>query len=310
MKEGDLELLSAIESWEQSHDMEKEYRIGWGWRHVRIWPITLSRLFQQGYLDNVFRSNSFCGYRLNETGKEVLKIHQASQEPTAKEAVQPTRLVIPEDLFEVIEGYEDVKLLTLQALTADKPVHLLFTGIPGSAKTMFLLELSHLGASYILGSQATKAGMADLLFEAQPEILLVDEIDRIGTKDIAILLSLAQTGIVSETKHGKTREARLNTRIFAASNTTRMPPELLSRFMVLHFKPYARENFLMVAGNVLRKREGLEPKLSAYIAERIWALPARFADPRQAIRVARLAKTREEVDRVIEVITKYSDSHE
>lgn len=39
------------------------------------------------------------------------------------------------------------------------PVHVLFTGVPSSAKTMFLLELARLGAPYILGSQSTKAGI-------------------------------------------------------------------------------------------------------------------------------------------------------
>ncbi len=303
MKEGDLELLHEIAKFEDSHDMEKEYRIGWGWRQVRVWPATLSRLFKDGYLENVFKSNSFTGYRLSELGRAVIA---SAKEGEQSETTQK-KLEIPENLFDVIEGYEDVKMLVKQIITSEKPVHLLFTGVPSSAKTMFLLELSHLGALYILGSQSTKSGIAELLFDIEPEILLVDEIDRIGTKDIAILLSLTQTGIVSETKHGKHREVTLKTKIFAASNTTRMPPELLSRFMVLHFKPYDRASFLMVATNVLKKRENIDGELAAYIAERVWALPQRFADPRQAVRVARLAKTREEVERVLEIITRYSD---
>ena len=30
MREGDLELLNEMAKFEDSHDMEKEYRIGWG----------------------------------------------------------------------------------------------------------------------------------------------------------------------------------------------------------------------------------------------------------------------------------------
>jgi hypothetical protein len=37
MKDGDIELLIEIARFEDSHDMEKEYKIGWSWRHVRIW---------------------------------------------------------------------------------------------------------------------------------------------------------------------------------------------------------------------------------------------------------------------------------
>ena len=71
MKEGDIELLSEIASFEDSHDMEKEFRIGWSWRRVRIWLTTLNRLFKEGYLDNVFKSNSYTGYRLTELGGAV-----------------------------------------------------------------------------------------------------------------------------------------------------------------------------------------------------------------------------------------------
>jgi Holliday junction DNA helicase RuvB len=303
-REAILKYLNEIANFEETHDMSK-FKIGWCHREVRIQGVILSNLYMAGYLDNVFRSNSRTGYRLNEKGRQAIAANQPVLETPASS--RQSELTIPDDLFDTIEGYEDVKRLTLKALTCEKPVHLLYTGVPGSAKTMFLLELSRLGASYILGSQSTKSGVADLLFDFEPAILLVDEIDRIGNKDISVLLSLTATGIVSETKHGNTREITLQTRVFATSNTIRMAPELLSRFMILQFKPYARDNFLMVATNVLRKREGVDAALAAYIAERIWALPARFADPRQAIRVARLSKTKEEVDQVIEFMKNQSN---
>ena len=72
MKEGDIELLSEIARFEESVDTEREYKIGWSWRHVRIWPSTLSRLFKDGYLENIFRSNSYTGYRLSELGRAVV----------------------------------------------------------------------------------------------------------------------------------------------------------------------------------------------------------------------------------------------
>ena len=223
------------------------------------------------------------------------------------DTAQNQKISLPADLFEVIEGYSDVKMLVRQVVESEKPVHVLFTVIPSSAKTMFLLELARTGAPYILGSQSTKAGIADLLFDTEPQLLLVDEIDRINAKDIAILLSLTQMGIVSETKFGKRREIRLTTKVFAASNSLKMASELISRFLVLQFRPYNKADFLMVATNLLKKRENVEGDLATYIAERVWALPQRFADPRQAVRVARLAKTREEVERVLEIMTRYSD---
>lgn len=303
MKEGDIELLKQIAEYEATLDWSVPgMELGWCWRDVRIQPATLSRLFLEGYLSNPFRSNSYTGYLLSDEGKMAIEVEEAfiTEAPPAKE------LILPDDLFDVIEGYQDIKDLISTVLRSDKPVHLLFTGVPSSAKTMFLIELSRLGAPYILGSQATKAGIADVLFDTEPEILLCDEVDRIGTRDIAVLLSLMETGIVSETKHGKQRQAKLKTKVFATSNTTRMTAELLSRFMVLRFAPYSREDFLAVASNVLVKREGIDRELGLYIADRVWQLSQNFPDPRQAVRVARLAKTKEEADRVFDLIARYS----
>lgn len=90
-------------------------------------------------------------------------------------------------------------------------------------------------------------------------------------------MSLTQT--VSETKFGKGRKIQLNTRVFAASNSRKMAPELLSRFLPLEFNPCGKADFLMVATNLLRKREGVDSELAAYITERVRALSQHFADP-------------------------------
>jgi Holliday junction DNA helicase RuvB len=303
MKETDIELLRHIAEVEDSVDPESlAAKLGWRSRDVGVWPGTLAKLRMEGYIEDVYESNSYHGYRLSQKARAML----LTGAPAPIETRQERKLEVPEDIFEIIEGYEDVKVLVRKVLESEKAVHLLFTGVPSSAKTMFLLELARLGAPYILGSQSTKAGIADVLFDLEPQILLVDEIDRIGTKDIAVLLSLAQTGIVSETKHGKRRETKLNTKVFAASNTLRMAPELISRFMVLQFKPYAKTDFLMVATNLLRKRENVDGDLASYIAERVWGLPQRFPDPRQAVRVARLAKNKDQVDELLEIMVRYS----
>jgi len=299
MKPEDIQTLREIASFERTTP-ETEYSLGWSWRQVRIWPSTLNRLVIEGLIEVTFSSNSYTGYRLTEKGKML------ASEPDLVEITKETRpLEIPDDLFSPIEGYEEIKELVKRVLEAEKPVHILFTGVPSSAKTMFLIELSKVGAIYILGSQATKAGIADILFDLEPKLLLVDEIDRIGAKDIAILLSLAETGIVSQTKHGNRHEVKLETKIFAASNSLNMPAELISRFLVLRFAPYPEAEFSTVTTNILVKREGVEPGLAEYIASRVWQLQSSFPDPRQAVRIARLATTREEVDKLIEVLNRF-----
>lgn len=302
MKETDIELIRHIAAVEDGLDPKcLTAKLGWRGRDVGVWPGTLTKLRMKGFIDDSYESNSYHGYRLSEKARQLLIIGMPNETETAKE-----KLELPGDLFDIIEGYADVKAVVKRAIDSEKPVHILFTGVPSSAKTMFLLELARAGAPYILGSQSTKAGVADLLFDTEPQVLLIDEIDRIGSRDIAVLLSLTQTGIVSETKFGRRREVKLDTRVFAASNTLKMPRELLSRFLVLEFKPYSKAEFLTVTANILRKQENVDGEMATYIAEQVWSMPPHFPDPRQAVRIARLAKTKEEADKLFDILARYS----
>ena len=61
--------------------------------------------------------------------------------------------------------------------------------------------------------------MVDYLFENKPKYLLIDEIDKMPAKDQTFLLNLMETGILTETKHKKTRTAtNAKTWVFATSN--------------------------------------------------------------------------------------------
>ena len=109
--------------------------------------------------------------------------------------------------FESITGNDDIKLIINKAIISERPVHVLLMGRPGCAKTMFLTEMMRrLKNSYlIVGSNTTKAGLVNQLFEKQPKYLLIDELDKMSGKDQVSLLHLMETGIISETKVKKTR---------------------------------------------------------------------------------------------------------
>ena len=70
-------------------------------------------------------------------------------------------------LFQDIVGYNDIKRLFRMALKSDSATHILLTGPPASAKTMFLTSLlRHLNNAYFVdGGNTTTAGMIDYLFE-------------------------------------------------------------------------------------------------------------------------------------------------
>lgn len=297
MKEGDIELLNEIAKFEDSHDMEKEYKIGWSWRHVRIWPSTLNRLFKEGYLDNVFKSNSYTGYRLTELGRAVA----LRQEPEPM-GPQSQKLTLPENIFEDIIGHEEVKELLRAALLAEKPVHVLLAGPPALAKTLFLWDIERAGgerAIWLVGSATSKAGLWDLVAERQPQVLLIDELDKMNAADTAALLSMMESGRLVRAKKG--RELDLEHPLWVVAATNRLDglsPELKSRFAIRKLAPYSRSDFITVVKGVLVRREGTSPQIAEEIAQK---LDGRSQDVRDAVRVARLAPQLS-VDRAIKLL--------
>jgi Holliday junction DNA helicase RuvB len=210
-----------------------------------------------------------------------------------------------EPLFDSVVGYEDVKKLFAMSLGSDKPVHILLVGPPASAKTLFMLECMKLERSYFtLGSHSTKSGMLDYLFEKRPRYLLVDEIEHMPMKDQTALLSLMETGIVAETKYQRTRNTQLKTWVFATCNgTDRMLTPLLSRFVVLHFRPYSFGSFTQVCTNILSK-DGVSAEISASIAVAVWTR-LKSRDIRDCIKLGRLAKSPEDVRWIADTLRNY-----
>ncbi|MBA2084658.1 hypothetical protein DMTZ50_0463 [Dehalococcoides mccartyi] len=287
MKDGDMELLIEIARFEGSVDMEKEYRIGWSWRHVRIWPATLSRLFKDGYLDNVFRSNSFTGYKLTDKAKALIS---ANQQEDSSEPNPTTPVNLGDELFTDIIGHDDVKALLKATLLAEKPVHVMLTGPPALAKTLFLWDIEQTfgeQAIWLVGSATSKAGLWDLVAEREPKIILIDEMDKMNAVDMAALLTMMEGGRLVRAKRGRELDINNPLKVIAASNRLeKLSPELRSRFAIRKLNPYGRSEFLTVVKGVLVRKEGLSGELAEEVARK---LDGRSQDVRDAIRIARLA---------------------
>lgn len=211
------------------------------------------------------------------------------------------------DLFDSIVGYDDIKKLFQLSFGAQRPIHILLVGPPASAKTLFMLGCMKLDRSYFtLGTHSTKSGMVDYLFEKRPRYLIIDEIEHMSIRDQTALLSLMETGIIAETKHMKTRNTQLKTWVFATSNqTNHMLTPLLSRFMVLHFKQYKYENFLDISIHMLAQ-EGITKDVANEVAAQVWH-KMKSKDIRDCIKIAHLAKTKNDVNWIVETLLKYNN---
>jgi len=164
-------------------------------------------------------------------------------------------------LFEGIIGHEDIKKIISNAIFSKNPVHVLLVGHPGSAKTMFLLQIYRIikASLFVIGSNTTKAGLLNQLFETKPKFVLVDEIEKMNKPDQSSLLHLMET-----------RQMELKCRVFASANSCEKISEpLLSRFMVLKIPEYTFVQFKEIV--VFRlKRENIREGVSIGIAEKLW----------------------------------------
>jgi MoxR-like ATPase len=155
-------------------------------------------------------------------------------------------------IFYGIVGYEGIKRTFLRSLKSDEPVHILLVGPPGQAKTLFLkciLEtFGEKKAFFTVGGNASKSGLIDVLFDMRPKYLLVDEIEHLKPEYHTTLLSLMETGILTQTMHSKVRHIHLKTWVFATRNGTKKLSEpLLSRFKVMYLNDYEFSQFYEIA---------------------------------------------------------------
>jgi Holliday junction DNA helicase RuvB len=212
-------------------------------------------------------------------------------------------MCVDDELFSEIFGHDDVKQLFMYSLKSQKPIHILLQGPPASGKTLFLMALMRFPkAKYYLGGQTSKAGLTEILLTEKPQIVIIDEIDKMMGKDYDALLSLMETGKVVRCKYKLWAEEQLNTKVYAACNVLDgIPPELLSRFLTVEFKPYTREQFIAVARHVLKVRE----ELAENEAETIANLIADYSrDVRDAVKAGRLLKAGAPIELIKKLLTK------
>jgi MoxR-like ATPase len=205
-------------------------------------------------------------------------------------------------LFYEIIDYEGVKRTFLRSLNSEVPVHILLVGPPGHAKTLFLkCILRTFGEREVLftvGGNASKSGIIDILFDMRPKYLLIDEIEHLRPEYQTMLLSLMETGILTQTMHKKLRQTRLKTWVFATSNGTRKLCEpLLSRFRVMYLNKYDFSQFHKISVEKLLA-EGLNNDAADEIAISVWE---KLPNPnvRNCVQIGRLVKNEADIEMAI-----------
>ena len=109
---------------------------------------------------------------------------------------------------------------------------------------------------FVDGGNATKAWIIDYLFKNRATYLLIDEIDKMSPRDQTFLLNLLETGIITETKYVKTREAEIKTSVFATCNDCRKL-SVPARWSNIHM-------------NNLMKLRQISREIARQVAETVW----------------------------------------
>lgn len=282
-------------------------------------PWLLGRLRQENIIKSEYESNKGKWFRLAKDLKieDVERAIQEVEEELSNKDMLETgagalmefsdkEVELPEDLFSIIYNHEDIKTLFNMSLNADNPVHILLIGKPASAKSMFLSEISRLsGALYALGGTSTKAGIRDAIASGV-KFLILDEIDKVdNSKELSALLQWMEDGTMAILQHGKYCRMKHPGWAFCAGNRKdKLPPELLSRFVVMNIPEYTEEELRGVIIKILTDREGKTEEEAAIIANLVIEY-LESKDPRDAMKIARLSKSKDDLETVARIMKKY-----
>jgi len=210
-----------------------------------------------------------------------------------------------QDPFDLIMGRDTEKAIVKAALHASAPVHLLLQGPPGGSKTEFLKAVERQygrNTLYLNFTSTSGPGAITDIVARRPKFLLIDEIEKASKDTRAVLLDLMENGrITYKLKNEKVDVTNLKIWVIATCNhiekIKRVQPEFLDRMQVIAMKPYGLEEYFRVAEFRLT-REGIKAELANYIANCMYHMH-NSQDLRECVRVARMAKTQEDVDELV-----------
>ena len=302
----DMSILQA--AYKREHDPKDRRADGYkNWEYYAVGATRedVRRLEDSGYIALVVNQPRLRKYQLTQKGNDV--VWSANMEE--KMAVIPAASII--EAMTLLVGYDDLKEQIASAIERRLKVNFLLEGPPACGKTLLMEAVRAItpNKNYMaFGSRTSAAGLSDALFEHQPEILLMDEADKMHNDCYSVLLGLMESGEIIETKSKKTRGIQLHTMVIAACNTSvKMPREFKSRFALhANFPEYTREEFIDVCCGFLSRAENCPSDLATLIGGLIF--DNQIGDLRKARGCWLLMKepTEEEVQRVIRLMLKYS----
>jgi replication-associated recombination protein RarA len=215
-----------------------------------------------------------------------------------------------QDPFEKIVGCDGLKRITKLALESEDNYNLLFQGPPASAKTMFLegiieyASIHGIPAVYFDATNLTTR-MLDVLEQERPQIILIDEIEKLQKNYQEKILNFAESGKVKVDQMTRQYDFTIaKAKIFATANDLkRLSKPLQSRFRKLTLPAYTEEQFMKISSMMMPH---LPQEVVKFIAEVVWKLRG---DIRQVLSISKLVKRShrpEDIMQIVQDLAEYS----
>jgi len=161
------------------------------------------------------------------------------------------------------------------------------------------------GSYLVLAGSATRAGLRDIIADMTPRILLIDELDKVvNSSDLSVLLSWMQSQRIIITMHGRYEVVECpyedGCKVIAAANSmSKIPREILSRFIRINIPEYTPEQVRDICVTILSK-QGVSKEVAEYISVCVTD-KLRSRDPRDCVKIASMmsTETKEEVDQIV-----------
>jgi Cdc6-like AAA superfamily ATPase len=180
-------------------------------------------------------------------------------------------------------------------------------GPPAQVRLCFLCPSSMKDAFFIDGTNASGPGIVDKLFSLpDTEVIIVDEIEKMSTKDQNMLLNLLETGKLISTKVRKTAEMEFKEiKLFATSNDIdAISKPLRSRLIELHLPEYSEQEFQDIVIKLVCEKYRLDGETAKEISRVVWH-EIGTKDVRDAIQLSKLVDNVNDVMIMARTIMKY-----